>query len=239
MPVIELAGLSEAERRAYILADNRLALNAGWDQDLLAAEVADLDALGVDLSLAGFAESEIGTLLDHFRQGGSFADEAPAPPVDPVSRAGDLWCLGEHRLLCGDALKSEDVQRVLGGVAGRHGLHGSARQRRPQGVGKRRIANDALGDGFGAFLQTACAAFVPLTKGAIYICMSSPAFAALKACLGLQVDAVDLRHLDEATGPGAARIEVQFPALAGAAGWANFGGKTIRNLRCAAVLLMA
>lgn len=71
VPVIELAGLSEADRRAYILADNRLALNAGWDQDLLAAEVADLDALGVDLSLAGFAESEIGTLLDHFRRDGS------------------------------------------------------------------------------------------------------------------------------------------------------------------------
>src|SRR5215203_4485042 len=58
VPVIELAGLSEAEKRAYLLADNKLALNAGWDEALLAAEVADLDALGVDLSLAGFGESE-------------------------------------------------------------------------------------------------------------------------------------------------------------------------------------
>ena len=136
VPVIELAGLSEAERRAYILADNRLALNAGWDQDLLAAEVADLDALGVDLSLAGFAESEIGTLLDHFRAGGSFADEAPAPPEDPVSRRGDLWCLGEHRLLCGDALKPEDVQRVLGGSLADMVFTGSTLQRRLPGRGQ-------------------------------------------------------------------------------------------------------
>ena len=69
VPVIELAGLSEAEKRAYILADNKLALNAGWDEDLLAAEVADLDALGIDLSLAGFGDSEVGRLIDLFREG--------------------------------------------------------------------------------------------------------------------------------------------------------------------------
>ena len=85
---IELAGLSEAERRAYILADNRLALNAGWDQDLLASEVAGLDGLGVDLSLAGFAESELGTLLDHFRAGLTLADEAlPRQRTPSVVRA--------------------------------------------------------------------------------------------------------------------------------------------------------
>ena len=182
--MIELAGLSEAERRAYILADNRLALNAGWDQDLLAAEVADLEALGVDLSLAGFAESEIGTLLDHFRQGGSFADEAPAPPENPVSRAGDLWCLGEHRLLCGDALKPEDVQRVLGGSLADMVFTDPPYNVDYQGAGKRRIANDALGEGFGAFLNAACAAFVPVTKGAIYICMSSSELDTLKAAFG-------------------------------------------------------
>ncbi|HEV7285530.1 MAG TPA: site-specific DNA-methyltransferase, partial [Kaistia sp.] len=181
VPVIELAGLSEAERRAYILADNRLALNAGWDEDLLASEVADLDALGVDLSLAGFAENEIGTLLDHFRAGGSFADEAPAPPADPVTRAGDLWCLGEHRLLCGDALKPEDVQRVLGGSLADMVFTDPPYNVDYQRAGKRRIANDALGEGFGAFLAAACAAFVPVTKGGIYICMSSSELDTLKA----------------------------------------------------------
>jgi ParB-like chromosome segregation protein Spo0J len=85
VPVIELSGLSEAEKRAYILADNKLALNAGWDEDLLAAEIADLDALGVDLTLAGFAEGEIGRFIDLFQQGSAptFPDEAPAPPAMP------------------------------------------------------------------------------------------------------------------------------------------------------------
>ena len=90
MPVIELSGLSEAEKRAYILADNKLALNAGWAEDLLAAEVADLDALGFDLSLAGFADAEVGRLVDLFQQGtaSSFPDEAPAPPEVPVTQPG-------------------------------------------------------------------------------------------------------------------------------------------------------
>jgi ParB-like chromosome segregation protein Spo0J len=92
VPVIELSGLSEAERRAYILADNKLALNAGWSDELLAAEVADLDALGFDLSLAGFGESEVGKLIDLFQKGSapSFPDEAPDPPEVPISRGGDL-----------------------------------------------------------------------------------------------------------------------------------------------------
>jgi hypothetical protein len=116
VPVIELAGLSEAEKRAYVLADNRLALNAGWDEDLLAAEIADLDALGIDLTLAGFDAGEIGSLIDRHNEGGSgFTDEAPPLPEVPITRVGDLWCLGEHRLLCGDATREEDLSRVLAG----------------------------------------------------------------------------------------------------------------------------
>ena len=77
VPVIELAHLSDASKRAYILADNKLALNAGWDEELLGAEVVDLAALGVDLSLAGFSQSEIGNLIDLHQQSVSFPDEAP------------------------------------------------------------------------------------------------------------------------------------------------------------------
>ena len=81
VPVIELAGLSEAEKRAYLIADNKLALNAGWDDALLAAEVARLRALGVDPDLTGFGAGEIDDLLARAGATSSFPDEAPAPPA--------------------------------------------------------------------------------------------------------------------------------------------------------------
>jgi ParB-like chromosome segregation protein Spo0J len=114
-PVIELAGLSEAEKRAYLIADNKLALNTGWDEALLAAEVADLQALGVDLDLTGFEAGEIDDLLAQSGATPSFPDEAPPPPTEPLTRPGALWLLGHHRLLCGDATRVEDLRRVLDG----------------------------------------------------------------------------------------------------------------------------
>ncbi|NGQ93298.1 site-specific DNA-methyltransferase [Rhodobacter sp. HX-7-19] len=115
VPVIELAHLTEAQKRAYILADNRLAEEAGWDRDLLAIEVADLAALGVDLDGIGFDAREVDALL---RRGDADPEEdrIPEVPAVPVSRPGDLWQLGPHRLLCGDATKAADVARLLGGV---------------------------------------------------------------------------------------------------------------------------
>lgn len=115
VPVIELAHLTEAQKRAYILADNRLAEEAGWDKDLLAIEVADLAALGVDLDGIGFDAREVDALL---KRGEANAEEERIPdvPAVPVSRAGDLWQLGAHRLLCGDATNAADVARLLGGV---------------------------------------------------------------------------------------------------------------------------
>ncbi|KJS44337.1 MAG: DNA methylase [Roseovarius sp. BRH_c41] len=115
VPVIELAHLSEAQKRAYILADNRLAEQAGWDRDLLALELTDLDELGVDLAGIGFEGAELDALLNH-AQGDPREEETPEPPVDPVSRRGDLWCLGSHRLLCGDATSEVDVTRLLDGI---------------------------------------------------------------------------------------------------------------------------
>ena len=94
VPVIELSGLSEPERRAYVLADNKLALNAGWDEAMLAAEVADLVALGVDLDLAGFEAVEVEKLLEQHGAGESFPVEAPPPTEHPVSPPGDLWRMG-------------------------------------------------------------------------------------------------------------------------------------------------
>jgi ParB-like chromosome segregation protein Spo0J len=117
VPVIELAGLSEAQKRAYVIADNKLAINAGWDTELLALEFGDLQDLGFDLSLTGFGEEEISSLMNRGTPGLTDPDDVPDVPEVATSRQGDLWLLGQHRLLCGDSTDREAVTRVLGGVA--------------------------------------------------------------------------------------------------------------------------
>jgi DNA modification methylase len=118
VPVIELAHLSDSQRRAYILADNRLAEQAGWDQAMLALELGDLQLEGFDLSLTGFEDDELDRLLrgQNFTGARDDEDDIPETPENPVSRPGDLWRLGPHRLLCGDSTVATDVERVLGGV---------------------------------------------------------------------------------------------------------------------------
>ena len=116
VPVIELAHLTEAQKRAYILADNRLAEQAGWDKDLLALEVGELADLGLDLTSLGFEAGEIDALL-HDAGPDPREEETPAVPALPTSRPGDLWCLGPHRLLCGDATDAAAAAHVLGGVS--------------------------------------------------------------------------------------------------------------------------
>ena len=115
-PVMVAAGWSEAQIKAYALADNKLALNAGWDESLLALEIADLEELGFDLGLTGFSDAEIAALGSNCGGGLTDPDDAPQPPEKPVSVSGDLWVLGRHRLLCGDSTSSADVARLLGPV---------------------------------------------------------------------------------------------------------------------------
>ena len=118
VPVIYLADLSEAEIRAYVIADNKLAENAGWDRDVLAIELQGLLELNLDfdLTVTGFEAPEIDLLLNSKKP--ETADKADqAPQIDdqpPVSRAGDLWLLGRHKLLCGDATKKESFVTLLG-----------------------------------------------------------------------------------------------------------------------------
>ncbi|ABK43829.1 ParB domain protein nuclease [Magnetococcus marinus MC-1] len=124
VPVVVLDHLSDAQRRAYILADNRLALDGGWDESILAAELARLQEDEFNLSLVGFTDEEMRDLLDGFADDmdgdgsgtAAGADEVvPEPPANPVSKTGDLWILGEHRLLCGSSLNPEDVIRLMNG----------------------------------------------------------------------------------------------------------------------------
>jgi len=103
-PVMVAAGWTKTQRQAYALADNKLALNAGWDESVLALEIADLQEIGFDIDLIGFSDAEIAALSTPTNVGLTDPDDAPEPPTTPVSVAGDLWTLGRHRLLCGIAL---------------------------------------------------------------------------------------------------------------------------------------
>ncbi len=119
VPTLALSHLSETERRAYVLADNKLALNAGWDTDILAIELQGLIDLEFDVGLTGFSLAEIDVVLDEARDASvatpSGPDDAvPAVPIRPVSQPGDLWQLGRHRVLCGDARVAADYTRLLG-----------------------------------------------------------------------------------------------------------------------------
>jgi len=117
VPVLVLDHLSSAQRRAYVIADNKLALNAGWDDELLATELRDLGELGYDLDLTGFESSEVDKLLATLaedEESEAAEEETPAPQAIVVSRPGDLWLLGSHRLLCGDSTEAKDVKHLLG-----------------------------------------------------------------------------------------------------------------------------
>lgn len=114
--VMVAAGWSEAQKRAYVLADNKLALNAGWDTDLLKVELADLKALDFDIDLTGFGSGELADLLAEKTDGLTDPDEVPEPPLEPVSVLGDVWLLGNHRIICGDSTDADCIGRLLGPV---------------------------------------------------------------------------------------------------------------------------
>lgn len=114
VPCIAIEGLTEAQKRAYVLADNKLALNAGWDEEVLNAELKALADLDFDLELVGFDLSEVRFLARLDATGDP--EEVPEPPADPVTKPGDVWLLGPHRLTCGDSTNAADVARVLAGA---------------------------------------------------------------------------------------------------------------------------
>ncbi len=115
VPVIKISGLNEVQRRQLMLADNRIALNAGWDSEMLQLELKDLSLLGANLSVLGFTEKELKEALSPaFEPGLTDEDDVPDRQPNPVSRPGDIWQLGPHRLGCGDSTDSAAVGAVLG-----------------------------------------------------------------------------------------------------------------------------
>ena len=183
VPVIRLGHLSDAQRKALVIADNQLALNAGWDEVALSNLVRELDAEKFELDLLGFDSADLDRYLAGL-DGDAAADaeetEIPELPVIPTTRPGDLWILGEHRLLCGDATVVTDVERLMDGqLADMAALDPPynvdyANASKNKSLAKdRRILNDALGDGFYQFLYDTCVNLLLVTKGACYVCMSS------------------------------------------------------------------
>lgn len=116
VPCIKEEHLSEAQRKAYIIADNKLSLNAGWDDELLAVELADLQGEGFDLSLTGFDEKEIASIFDDGNEAKEDNFDVKAELEKPtISKNGDLWLLGNHRLVCGDSTKPETYELLMDG----------------------------------------------------------------------------------------------------------------------------
>lgn len=117
VPCIRLAHLSETQRKAYVIADNRLALNAGWDTEMLTVELQELDGESFDLSLLGFEADELNALLNPIKGTEGLIDEDAVPevPEEPKTKPGDIYKLGRHRLMCGDSTSIDAVDKLLNG----------------------------------------------------------------------------------------------------------------------------
>jgi ParB-like chromosome segregation protein Spo0J len=124
VPTIELKDLTETQRKAYIIADNRLALNAGWDNEMLTIELNDLLADGFALDILGFDSKELNALLEpEVVEGLTDEDAVPEIPDEPKTKMGDIYQLGNHRLMCGDSTSIDAVTKLTSGGGGRYALN--------------------------------------------------------------------------------------------------------------------
>jgi site-specific DNA-methyltransferase (adenine-specific) len=115
VPCIRLGHLTPAQVRAYVIADNKLALNAGWDDQMLRSELESLQEDGFDMGLTGFSDEELAELLEpEVVEGETDPDQTPEVPVEPITKLGDVWILGNHRLMCGDSTNIDSAKRLMG-----------------------------------------------------------------------------------------------------------------------------
>ena len=183
VPVVSMDHLSDTQRRALILADNKIAENATWDEAVLGVELAALSEAGFELGLTGFSPDEWERLIEgDLSDEKGLTDEDAVPEVSEhaVTKPGDIWILGDHKLLCGDATKADDFKALLGDELVDMTFTDPpynvnyANTAKDKMRGKNRpIMNDNLGEGFGSFLFDACDNILARTKGAVYIAMSS------------------------------------------------------------------
>jgi DNA modification methylase len=183
VPVVVLSHLTENQRRALVIADNKIAEKAGWDDDVLRLELFDLQDDDFDLSLTGFDPDELADLLAEDTEGEAGDDDedaVPEPEDVPLSKPGDLWVLGSHRLLCGDATLDDSYQRLLGSETvdmifcdPPYNVNYANNPKDKLRGKNRAILNDNLGNGFYDFLLAALTPAISRCQGAIYIAMSS------------------------------------------------------------------
>ncbi len=180
VPVIVLDHLTEAQKRAYTLADNQLALNAGWDDDLLRAELAALQEEDFNVRIIGFDDEELARLLAAQDAADGLTDEDAVPGLSeaPASAAGDLWILGNHRLLVGDATNENDVARLMAGDAADLVFSDPPYNVDYEGYTEERlkIKGDRMSAGeFKQFLEAAFRAYRTIVKpgASMYVCHSS------------------------------------------------------------------
>lgn len=191
LPVVVLDHLTPTQRRALVIADNRIAENAGWDEALLRVELEALQDEGFDLDITGFDPDALADLLageEPEHTGNTDEDAVPEPSEAPVSRQGDVWIMGPHRLLCGDAtdpasyaqlLQGELVEMIWQDPPYNVNYANSAKDKMR---GKdRSILNDNLGDAFYDFLLAALTPALSHCRGAIYVAMSSSELDVLQA----------------------------------------------------------
>jgi len=187
VPVIELKSLTEAQKKAYIIADNRLALNAGWDDQMLTIELNELLADKFSLELLGFDADELNALLNpvEINEGLVDEDEVPEPPPEPITRPGDVWLLGNHRLMCGSSTVVTDMDKLVNGRqvdmwltdppynVAYGGAKGNAANKNNVDGGNRNtntLLNDDMSDeSFREFLRDACTtATIAMKPGAVF-----------------------------------------------------------------------
>lgn len=171
IPCIRLGHLTPPQVRAYVIADNKLALNAGWDEAMLKAELDILKEEGFDLDLTGFSEEELNALLNvEVVEGKTDPDEVPEPPVDPVSKPGDLWILGNHRLMCGNSSDPLSLEKLLCGQTPELVFTDPPYNIGYQDMGAKfdKIANDRMSDG--EFLDFLRSTVMPCEV--MYVCCS-------------------------------------------------------------------
>jgi DNA modification methylase len=169
VPVVKLEHLTESQRKAYILADNRIALNSGWDTSMLSLELQELKD-DIDLSLLGFDADELDAMLNPIEETEGLTDEDSVPdvPVEPKTKLGDIYILGNHRLMCGDSTSIDAVEKLMDGQKADMVFTDP-----PYGVDYKGINNDSR-DGLEDLLRGAFANYLAVSKsGASIYCFHS------------------------------------------------------------------
>lgn len=191
VPVVVLDHLTPAQRKALIIADNKIAANAGWDEDLLRIELQDLLEDGYNLDLVGFDPDELADILAGEEPDiTGLGDEDAAPEVADtiISKAGDVWIMGKHRLLCGDSTDAANYEILMAGTPANlifcdppYNVDYANTAKDKQRGTHRPIMNDNLGDGFYDFLLAAFKPMLAHCEGGVYIAMSSSELDTLQA----------------------------------------------------------